>query len=560
ENLQRVEVSKGGFDLGQSSQIGGTVNLVTARPDFTRPFAFEAEGGAESGAGLFRFRGAANVARGDWAARASASYRGAGDYAAGGGDVVAASGFHKRNYAAALARRFGTRHTLTAQFLGDDAWLVGYPVLLMDATLAQARVGSLGYRYTSPRADGEARLYANRVDHWMDDRGRDVTQREVMRGMFMPMYGWTSTWGGLTRLNALVGAQQVGLTLEAHHVRQFGEMDMLSVYPQIPDMYLLNVGDARATNAAATATTGRAFGRFDARLSARADLSWRTLAMPEAVSVFEGRYGTADPSRRYAIPSASATLGYRVSRAAHVHLSLSDNGRLPSLVENYGHYVYNYTDGYFYTGTPLLRPERARQAELGVDLTTRRFALRAAVFASYLSDHVSYVADPFIQNGVGTYRFRVYANTGRARLLGGEASALWAPLDGFEIAAAASYVEGRHLHGPNHPAGVFDDHLAEMPPLNGFVAVRYSHGRWRGEAESRWALAQNLVASRTAGELPTDGFNVLNLRGAVNVGRGLEVKAGVENVLDSFYREHTAVGRLPGRGRNLFLALALTFQ
>ena len=229
ENLAKVEVTKGAFDLTQASQIGGAVNLITEKPDFARPYELTAETGYETVASLRRVRLAGGAARGRFAVRGSASYRKAGDFAPGGREAVDYSGFEKRNYKASVAARLAEGHRLTASLLGDDAWNVGYPVLLMDATLAQARLYSLTYEGAPDVRPGRA----NRGPPLPQPRRpldgcrhRDVMAREVMRGMYMPMYGNTRTWGGLARLHAAFGENRLGLTLDLHRVGQFGDMWM----------------------------------------------------------------------------------------------------------------------------------------------------------------------------------------------------------------------------------------------------------------------------------------------------------------------------------------------
>ena len=556
ENLEKVEVTKGAFDLTRTSQIGGTVNLVTEKPDFSRPYALMAETGYETVAALRRVRLAGGAARGRFAVRGSVSYRKAGDFAPGGREAVDYSGFEKRNYKASLAARLAEGHRLTASFLGDDAWNVGYPVLLMDATLAQARLYSLAYEGTPdvrPVEQIEARLYHNRVDHWMDDRHRDVMAREVMRGMYMPMYGNTRTWGGLARLHAAFGENRLGLTLDLHRVGQFGDMWMYSLFPNIPDMYLLNVGDVVATNAAATLAYQRPLtDRLRLRTDVRLDLSWRDARREAMASIFRSRYGLEDLARRYRLLSASATLTYAVGPVTRLRLALARAARLPTNVENYGHYVYNYVDGYFYTGDPGLAPERSRQVEVGLEHTTGRLGLRLAAFYHHLRDYIIGTSDAGIGSGLGgrtsAYRFRVYANAERAYLTGGEASALVMLGSGWEAATSVSYT-----HGHNRTLG---EPLPMIPPLGGSARLRHEHGTWWAEAESRWAIAQNRV-SLVSDEDATDGFNVVGVRAGWRVTSELELKAGVENVFDAFYHEHLAIGNLPGRGRNAFAALAL---
>jgi iron complex outermembrane receptor protein len=556
ENLRAVEVARGGADLSHGSQIGGAVDLVTERPVVGAPLAVEVESGIESQGTAHRLRGVVSGSAGPLALRVSGSYRSAGDYAPGGGEAIPTSGYSKRNLAAAAVWQIADGHALTAQALLDDAWLVGYPALLMDATLAQARIGSLTYTGRAPGADAlTARLYHTRVDHAMDDRFRDVMARPVMRGMYMPMAGYTDVWGGRVDAERMVGATHVSLTADAHRVGQFGDMWMYSLFPGIRDMYLLNVGDARATNAALAGHLHRSLtDRLTVEASARLDASWRDARREEIRSVFAARYGSADLARRLLVPSASATATLALTPRTRLRASVADAGRLPSLVEMYGHYVYNYVDGYFYTGRPDVRPERSRQVEVGVSHARPGLALEAAAFAHQLRDLVVGVPDTSVTAGLSgsTYRFRLTDNAARGWMAGGELSGLLdlsGRLPGVELAASVSATAGHNTS--------FDEPLPLMPPVGGVVALRYARGAWSGEAESRWALAQNRVARVSAAERATDGFNVLALRLGWRPAGPFRVQAGVENLLDARYREHLALSDLAARGRSVYAAVTV---
>ncbi|MEM1041410.1 MAG: TonB-dependent receptor [Bacteroidota bacterium] len=553
ENLAAVEVAKGAADLSRGSQIGGAVNLVTERPAFG-VLAAEAETGVESQGAARRVRGAANVGGERWALRASGSYRAADDYAPGGAERVATSGYEKRNIAVAGALRLGDGHRLSAQVIADDAWLVGYPALLMDATLAQARIASLDYEGRAPGLDRlRLRLYRNRVEHTMDDRFRDVMERPVMRGMYMPMAGYTDVWGGQAEAGRLLGRTDLALTADVHRVRQFGDMFMFSLFPGIRDMVLLNVGDARALNGAVTLEARRALGdRWAVTASARLDATARDTHRDEIRQLFASRYGAGDLARNLLVPSLSATATYALSPRTRLRLSLADAGRLPTIVEQYGHYVYNYVDGYFYTGRPDLKPERSRQLEVGVAHAGDVLAVEAAAFGHLLQDVVVGVADSEVVPGLSgsTYRFRLYDNAERGWMAGGELSAL-ADLGGLVPGLAAS-ASVSATFGQNVS---FGEPLPLIPPVSGLVALRYDRAAWSAEAESRWALAQNRVAFEAFEELPTDGYNVLALRFGWEPAGRVSVEAGAENLFDTFYRDHLALSDLAARGRSLYLSL-----
>ncbi|GAB5537308.1 MAG: hypothetical protein Rubg2KO_35570 [Rubricoccaceae bacterium] len=554
ENLAAIEVSKGASDLSRGSQIGGSVDLVSERPQFNVTSA-QGESGIETQGLARRVRGAINVGTDRAALRASASYRGAGDYAPGGGETIETSGYEKRNIALAGAVKLADGHTLTAQGIADDAWLVGYPALLMDATLAQARIGSVTYEGQAPGLhDLTARVYRNRVDHSMDDRFRDVMQRPVMRGMYMPMAGYTDVWGASTTAERMQGQRtHVDLTLDAHRLRQFGDMWMFSLFPGIQDMYLLNVGDARAVNASATLGAKHVVSdRLMLSASARLDVSDRDTHRDEVKSIFKARYGTDDLARQLVIPSVNASATVRLSPQTRVRMAVADAGRLPTLVEMYGHYVYNYVDGYFYTGRPDIRPERSRQLELGVTHASGRLAIEAAAYVHQLRDVVVGVADSVVTPGLSgsTYRFRLYENAEKGWMAGGEISGLLnlgSLLNGLEVAASASMTFGENVS--------FDEPLPMIPPPSGVVALRYDRRPWFGELESRWAFPQNRVARITFDERVTDGFNVLALRAGWRPTGPVSVQAGVENLLDTFYQEHLAISDLAARGRSAYVAV-----
>lgn len=557
ENLRAVEVTKGAGDLSNGSQIGGSVDLATQRPRLGAPLAVQAETGIESNGLARRVRGAASGGAGPLAVRVSGSYRGSGDYAPGGRDAIETSGYEKRNLAAAATLRLGQGHTLTAQAIADDAWLIGYPALLMDAVLAQARIGSVAYE-----AEGlagfhhvEAKAYGNRVDHYMDDRSRDVLTREVMRGMYMPMGGYTEVVGLQAEAMTRLAGTSLTLTADAHRLRQFGDMTMYSLYSGIRDMVLLNVGDVEARNGALALKAQRTVGGLALSASARLDGTSRDVGSRAMRQLFERRTGSADPARQRVVPSVSATASYALSPRTLLRLTVADAGRLPSVVEQYGHYVYNYVDGYFYTGDPDLAPERSRQVEVGVAHAGGRLAIEASAYAHQLRDVVVGLADNDVVAGLSgsTYRFRLYDNVDRGWMAGGEVSAL-APLGaGLEAAASVSAAYGQNL--------TFDEPLPMIPPVGGVASLRYDRRPVFAEVETRWALAQTRVARFTYAERPTDGFAVVALRAgwrpASGPAAGLRVQAGVENLFDTFYQEHLAISDLAARGRSAYLAVGI---
>jgi len=555
ENLERLELTKGGFDLNNGSQIGGSINLMTQKPTFDEAFYLTSEVGFESASSLRRGRIVGGMSKGKTSVRGSYSYRLAEDFRPGGSASIAHSGYEKNNYKIDVSRKLNHAHLLTGSVLVDNAWGIGYPVLLMDATLAKAKIYSLTHTWTSHNPSTafsglETRLYYNTVNHWMDDFKRDVAERSVMRGMYMPMYGRTRTTGALSKASFKFDSSRLGLTLDAYQTESFGDMWMFSIFENIQDMYLLNLGDVLVQNAALSADFSAPISpKLVGRVNARWDVSTRDVGREEAKSILQGRWNTTDLSKNYSFGSASATLEYAANPITKLHLSLAHVARLPTHVENYGHYVYNYVDGYFYTGNPNLKPERSSQIEFGLERWTSWYGLTASVFGNYIQDYIVGLSDSGLSSGSqDTYRFRVYQNAKAAVLTGFEMSGVAQIAPKLSLASTLAYTRGTN-RDMNEP-------MYLIPPLSAMVSARYDGTRFWTELEARMAMPQNRVARIVAEEDGTDGWFVLNARGSWVIRENASLKVGMENILDTLYHEHLSFGNLPSEGRNVYVSIS----
>ncbi len=118
------------------------------------------------------------------------------------------------------------------------------------------------------------------------------------------------------------------------------------------------------------------------------------------------------------------------------------------------------------------------------------------------------------------------------------------------------------MHGENKDANT---PLAEMPPLNGNVALRYDLGDLFVEATERFADKQDRVEP-ALNEQPTSGWAVTDIK-AGKTWNEWSLTGGVNNIFDKYYFTHLSYQRdpfasgvkVPEVGRFAYLTLSYNY-
>jgi iron complex outermembrane receptor protein len=576
ENLKQLDVSKGASDFNYAQTLGGVMNFITTKPDFTRPFAAVAEMGFEAVSNLWRLRGEVNLAP-EWlqenessgiAARMSLSVKRSGDYYAGNRTLIERSNFDKENFKLDITKRFDEHHSVNVSGIIDFARNIGYPGLIMDTKETRSYIWSIDYKAQNlsrfvPLIT--AKVYMNQVLHWMDDYRRtqqEIRERVVMPDMYMPMYGDNRTTGFLGEALLTDGAQTLKLTADIFQLNAFADMAMVSIFPDVAPMYLLNIGDLWKWNYALAGEWFRPLDeKLTLRINARADVSDRDIFDNFAKQQFEGYWGDRPTRTQLFAASVHAALAWQVSDETALNLRFARASRMPTHIETHGYYLYNPMDNAIYIGNNLLQPERAWQAELSATFTEEAFSLRLTGFAHWIDNYIAGLT--FIQANPGnrlfSQAFRRYDHVGRAFIGGVEASGRAALTESLELRGQLTWQQGRAID--------LQDWLPFMPPLQGNVRLL-----WRGqvsvfgetlpvwsEAGVRFAAGQNQASQQILQEDATPAWFVGDVRIGLTLAERCDVRFGVENVLDRIYHEHFAINNLPSRGRNVYVNVAWRF-
>lgn len=546
DNLEKLEVSKGAFDLTQSQTIGGTINMITEKPDFGKALTAEMETGYESVSRLKRVRSAVNVSGSDIAVRGTLSYKASEDFYSGQNRRVQGSGYRKTNYKLDISKKAGAEHRFNFSFIGDRAWDIGYPSMLMDARKTHSQIYSIDHKWersSSVVRSLESKIYVNRIEHWMDDFDRDVTSRSVMKDMYMPMFGETTTAGVTEKILFVQKKQTLSFIGEYYYLEAFADMTMKSIDENVSPMYLVNIGRAGIHNVSGALNYDRTItDNLYWKINARIDHSNRNLHDETGRRLLKGTVN-APLHQTYFTSGLSSVLEYRIGDAHTTSIALAQTERMPTHLENYGFYLYNIQDGFFYMGNPDLRPERTRQIEWrwGGQHSAARY--QASLYYNIIHDYMTGV--------MNETEFKTYTNIKRATVAGLEGNVTLNMSHYWSISVSGSYVRGEN-EDINEP-------LPFIPPFQGTAALIYEREHlWLG-LDSRFAASQKRVANKTTLEDGTKGFTILNIRGSLKWGRHTEWKFGVENIFDTLYHEHLSVNDLPGRGRNVYAALIVTY-
>jgi iron complex outermembrane recepter protein len=560
--VNRIEVSKGPFDVKNHGGLGGVVNIVTLRAQ--RGWHGSGTLGAASAATLAA-SAVTSFGADRWSVLGGASSRRADPYRDGSGTPLTARVNYRPEFAAAgraydiwtawgrtsVVPRDGS--LLHLSYTRQAAGMIAYPYLQMDGVADDAhRAGARLEVASLPGGLGAlaAHAYHTRVDHWMTDEHR-ISSRDAPRGYSMATDAETTVSG----MKAEVQSGPVSFGAEASR-RRWNTRTLLAMRQYAPSAPL---ADATIDVAGAFVAASRPVGsRLQLEMGARLDHARSDLDRSLAdTALYLAYFGTADTRATDLLPAGYARAAWQVRDGLVLTIGGGHGARLPDQQERYYALRRAGTD---WVGNPGVSPGRNTGFDAFLHHARGGRDLGLAVFTYRVTDHLvlaerqRVAAVPGLMNSAA----RSYANVD-AHLRGLEAT-VTVPLARQLFLSADGFVTRGTMTAP--PGG---DDLPEMPPARARVRLRYDDARWTAAAEVSGAARQDRVAA-ALGEHPTPAFAVVSVQAGLRV-RRLDVSAGVDNLLDAFYAEHLSYLRDPFRtgtrvyepGRTVRLTVAARF-
>ncbi|RPD43545.1 TonB-dependent receptor domain-containing protein [Paracnuella aquatica] len=550
-NLNSMEVRTNGSSLLVGSSVGGSINMKLAEAschDEGR-FSGSASTGYHSASRAFFSSANFNYATSRFGLRATGTYRNSGAYRDGSGQRVPFSQYEKVNYTLHGKLKLNDGAYLRVDLLADDGWNIGYPALPMDVGYANARIGSVTFVQESgwrgwERA--EAKLYANRVKHYMDDTKRPAVP------MHMDMPGVSRTSGMYAEAVRSLGVGQK-LQLRADASATMLKASMTMYQPGQPDMYMLTWPDNRQVQGGVAAQYQlRIDSATQVQVSGRVDVTDYALTSQggkDQLAVF----GYSGEQMGFVIPALSVQVSRKLFPSLKASFSLGMNGRAPSAGELFGFYLFNQFDGHDYIGNTKLRKEIGQQAELTLSWQQQKWKVQASGYISKVRHYIFGKINPGLSVMTpGARGVKTYENTAQALLAGGEGSVVYQPFSGTQLVSTLKYAHAQDNTGNPLPL---------IAPLRNISTLRQHFNALWLQAEMELAAAQRRV-SVAANERSTGAFSLVHLRAGYQLQQGRvlwQLNAGVENILDAYYREHLDWGNIARPGRNVYMQVSVGF-
>jgi iron complex outermembrane receptor protein len=223
---------------------------------------------------------------------------------------------------------------------------------------------------------------------------------------------------------------------------------------------------------------------------------------------------------------------------------------------NYHHFSYE-------VGDALLSPEIAYQADFGVELNRKKFAIGVTPFINYFSNYIylnpSSEHDRLYGNGNQIF----YYEESEVIRFGGEIHSHYDLMENIEFGFIGEYVYSEQLSG--NKKGFT---LPFSPPASALINIKYTPVVNRKFKNPYFSIDYKVVAPQNnivPPEEKTDGYQVVNtsMGGQLQFGKQeISIAFQVKNLFNQKFFNHTSYYRLinvPEAGRNFILNINIPF-
>ncbi|MDF2158264.1 TonB-dependent receptor [Algoriphagus sp. CAU 1675] len=554
--IQKVEILKGPHALRYGIGLGGTLNYLQENPAFSSESGiygrissmFEQNGKVTRNEARIGFQGS------KYDVGMLGSFAKGNDYKDGNGNFVPSeflrgtAGLYadfktsdKDLFQVSVNRNFARDvdfASLAMDLQSDDTWM---------SSLRHSRTFSSG-----SLSSWKTSAYFTRVDHLMDNLSRDLNPR--MMNASVPVI--TENWGARTegewkfdKARLFAGADLKTETADGFRTRE------ILMGPMAGKIFKDNIWqNSQIRKTGAFANYIFPANNYVLSFSGRLDINQAIAKNPAD----EFLPTTEDTESTQLNPGISIGAQRDLGKSLSLGIWAASVKRSGSLAERYINFLPIGLDPYEMLGNPNLKPETNNELDLVFGLQKEKFSLGLTLFGSYLTNYITAEKTdlaPRINTSPGV---RQFTNLEEAFKTGFEFSFSHQMAEHISqnLNVAYTYAKDLELNAP----------LPEIAPMD----LRYSlqgnfiQNKLQTRLSLRHVLAQNRI-SETFSELKTPEFTLLDWDASYAISNQIQVKGGVQNLLDQAFYEHLSrpigINKIPlySPGRNVFLMVSIKF-
>ena len=250
--------------------------------------------------------------------------------------------------------------------------------------------------------------------------------------------------------------------------------------------------------------------------------------------------------------SGNLSLLYKISENINFTASIGRASKVANPTEKY--FSATMKDGYYYYGTPSLRPEKNLSIQSGIRGTGTNFKWGISLFQNKLTNLISAKIDPETDPPFSSLKgVKRYVNIGKGLIRGLESDFGINFSKQIFLSSSLAYTWGKNE--------ITGEPLPQIPPLESRVRLKYNDlkERFWAELSGRFVSEQKREAV-TAGEIETPGFTVFDFRGEIKLADRFILNFGVENIFNKAYKEHLNLAFIPEPGRNFYIGLKIGWR
>lgn len=551
-NLSEVTVSSGQQGSGNGPTIGGAIDLVRTKHDYCNPgWNGSFDIGFESNSKLNVYGTNLKYVHSRFFIDADFMYRDAGNYKAGKKQTVPFSQFTKYNFSSTLGVKINEKNTMAASFIYDNAKDVGYPALPMDVSKARALIASVQHLAENLSVgidQWETKIYYNTIVHQMDDTKRpDVP-------IHMDMPGWSNTYGMYSKIKMLNGKHDIGVNLNSYYNQSKAEMTMYPKDVSENIMFMYTWPDVRTIYTGFHVSDKLNWdNRHTLHFSANAGFHRNHIADEFGLNSLSIFYPKMSASRNRFVFGTQAGYVYQKNRF-EFNAGIGYGERAPSVSEGYGFYLFNSFDGYDYIGNPNLKNEKSLEFHTGVAYSSSKLKSGITSNYFYLMDYILGFHNPELSPmTIGASGVRAYHSIPSAHIANTELTVDYRPHPSWKTKAMLKYSIGKYSQNQNLPL---------IRPFSFRFSVAYKIKALELELSVDGAAKQKAY-SQVFGEDMTPAYAVLNFSAgymfAIEENR-LFIRAGIENLADTYYSTFSDWNNIPRKGRNFYINVSFSFD